>query len=84
MTVPDEYECLGNRNCVCPYCDHQESDSWELTEDGGTIECGACSRPYTYERVVTIEYSTHPIMGPHQQDELWQRWELEHEKDSKP
>jgi len=83
VTVPTDIDCFGNHNCVCPYCGHQDRDSWELTEDSGTVECGACSRPYTYSRVVNIEYSTRPIMGPHQQDELQQRWELEHEQDKK-
>jgi len=83
VTVPTDIDCFGNHNCVCPYCGHQDRDSWELTEDSGTVECGACSRPYTYSRVVNTEYSTSPIMGPHQQDELQQRWELEHEQDKK-
>jgi hypothetical protein len=83
MNTPSELDCLGSDSCVCPYCGHEDNASDELVGDSGITECGACSRPYHYERVISVDYSTVPIMGPHHQDELQQKWELEHEEDRK-
>ena len=43
---------------VCPHCGHKHSDSWDLSADDGTYECESCEEEFTYERIVTIEYST--------------------------
>jgi len=42
---------------VCPYCGHEQSDSWEFSDDG-THECSMCDNEFNYERIVTIQYST--------------------------
>jgi Zn ribbon nucleic-acid-binding protein len=46
---------------TCPYCGHQDKDSWEVSEDDGKIECGACGSEFSYERIVDVSYSTRPI-----------------------
>lgn len=67
MPVPSEHDCSYNDNaCLCPYCGEEDSASWELIGDSGTTTCGHCGRDYTYERIVSVCYSTSPIMGPHQ------------------
>jgi len=45
------------KEIVCPYCGNEQSDSWEFSDDG-EIECGMCEETFTYERIVTVEYST--------------------------
>lgn len=65
---PEDYDCSHENECVCPYCGDVNADSWELGtggEEDGETECGSCGRPYTYQRHVSVSYSTHPIIGPH-------------------
>lgn len=53
---------LLNDEAVCPYCEHEESDSWEIepnkTDEWIQVECGNCSKTYLMERVVSTAYST--------------------------
>lgn len=44
---------------VCPHCGHKHRDAWEWDSDGsGQTECGECEKPFFWERIVTIEYTT--------------------------
>lgn len=45
------------KEIVCPYCGNEESDSWEFSESG-EHECSVCDNEFTYERNITVEYST--------------------------
>ena len=81
MSTPTEYECWGTHEMVCPYCGEEQSDSWEYSRDDGTVECGSCSRQFRYTRNVSVDYTTHPIIGPHRLDEFWRQQELEALKD---
>lgn len=53
---------LLNDEAVCPYCDHEESDSWEIesntSDEWVQVECGNCSKTFLMKRVVTVEYTT--------------------------
>ncbi len=64
--APSEWDCKGNDACVCPYCGEEDDASWELISDSGTTTCGSCGRDFNYERVIDVNYSTSPIVGPHQ------------------
>jgi hypothetical protein len=63
-----EFDSTGQKNeytfekyITCPYCGHQNKDSWECTNDDGEIDCGACGSTFFYERIVDVSYSTSPI-----------------------
>ena len=45
---------------TCPYCGHEESDSWEIAgdDDCGETECGSCDKKYLFSRSVSVSYST--------------------------
>ena len=42
---------------VCPYCGYKSRDSWELPDDG-IEECEVCYKEFTFDRNVTVDYST--------------------------
>ena len=42
---------------VCPYCGQTFGDSWELP-DSGREECAVCYKEFTFDRNVTVDYST--------------------------
>ena len=51
-----------NNQPICPHCDHEERDAWEIDftsmEGEAEIECGNCGEPYFVHRHVSITYST--------------------------
>jgi len=49
-----EYE----REMICPWCGHVQSDPWELRDDDGEHDCGTCNREFKYVRQYDITYST--------------------------
>lgn len=75
MPVPDESDCYGDL-IVCPYCGHHHRDSWEYTGEDGDIDCEHCSRLFRYSRMVSVTYSSTPIIGPHKLS----KFEIEQEK----
>ncbi len=76
MPVPEEHDCYTSHEPKCPYCGHDQSDFWEVSrneEGDGYHECDSCSRRFSWSCVVSIDYTTTPIVGPHQLDELFQK-----------
>lgn len=53
-----EIDHTYTENIVCPYCGHEDIDSWEAQSDHGEYECGMCDELFFYERIVTTQYST--------------------------
>lgn len=52
-------------NLTCPYCGYVDNDSWELSSDcEEEHECGRCGGVMSYERIVTVEYSSSPVKPP--------------------
>lgn len=45
---------------VCPHCGKEMMDSWEWSEYGEE-DCGDCGKRFSYERIVTVDYSTQKI-----------------------
>lgn len=54
-------EYFREQYITCPYCGHQNQDSWEVSGDDGETDCGACGSTFSYERIVDVSYSTSPI-----------------------
>ena len=48
-------------NIKCPYCDWEDNDSWEFTEDSGTHTCGSCEKEFNVTRDIEVTYSTSRI-----------------------
>jgi len=46
-------------NIICPRCGYEVNDSWEIKDDSGDYECDDCGNEFSYERIVTVEYTTH-------------------------
>ena len=54
-------EHINERNIKCPYCDWEDNDSWEFTEDSGTHTCGSCEKDFNVERDIEVTYNTSRI-----------------------
>ena len=67
----EEYETKFRDTIICPYCKHEERDSWEYNnqlEHGEVeIECGECGETFLASMEVLVEYSTRkkPPKGGH-------------------
>lgn len=51
----------NEQNVKCPYCDSENEDSWELSEDSGTCFCGNCHKEFNYTRELTAVYHSSRI-----------------------
>ena len=43
---------------VCPYCGYTFSDSWEIQDDDGEMECYDCEKEFNYYRNIEVTYCT--------------------------
>jgi hypothetical protein len=59
--VRTEFDCEYTDAIVCPYCGHEQSDSWEICGDrnDGETDCGECEKKFSYSRDFTVNYTTH-------------------------
>lgn len=46
---------------ICPHCRFKHRDAWEWTADVGDRECDSCEKPFSYSRIVTVDYRTKPL-----------------------
>lgn len=60
-TEENDIEYCYNNEPICPYCDEELGDAWELEKDEGEIDCGSCGRVFRYTRDIEIRYSTEPV-----------------------
>ena len=51
-------------NLTCPYCEYEDRDSCELSENDEEHECSNCGAIISYERIVTVEYNATPVKPP--------------------
>lgn len=49
------------RQITCPYCGHENGDSWEADDDEDECECPCCGSVFSYQRNVTVEYCSQPV-----------------------
>lgn len=56
---PEEQQFTSN--IVCPYCGYENQDSWECSDDEDEEICGNCGSTFSYERIVTVEYTSYPV-----------------------
>ena len=57
----DELDHTLTEEIVCPFCGMRYPDSWELSDNMGEIgelQCDACGKSFTAQRITTIEYTT--------------------------
>lgn len=53
-----EFELYRTDFMVCPWCGYEDRDSFEFDNDSATIDCNSCDKPFFYERIVDVSYST--------------------------
>lgn len=49
---------------TCPYCGYVHKDSWDHRLDSGESDCEECNKPFFWERVVDVTYTTVPKDDP--------------------
>ena len=47
------FETRSTDQLVCPYCGHEDNDSWELGESDDRHQCGACDKFFKYDTQVS-------------------------------
>lgn len=52
-------ETYGDDNLICPWCKEKNSDSWELDDEGGEVDCDCCGETFIYVIHRSVSYSGH-------------------------
>lgn len=56
--VDTDFGCADDE-ITCPYCGDHFADSGEYREDSGTETCGNCGKVFTWERSISVYYSSY-------------------------
>ena len=51
-----EKEYRHGDNIFCPYCNYEQSDMWEVSEDARLEECPECNKKFRWRRETEVEY----------------------------
>ena len=54
-------ERLHMDRITCPYCGHQDQDSWEMTEESSEDDCGRCGGRFLVSMYIQVSYTSRPI-----------------------
>ena len=55
-TFDKEVDTDFKDECICPYCGHEQSDSWEISN--GPHTCGFCDQEFEVEKDYSVTFST--------------------------
>jgi len=55
---------------TCPWCGYEDQNSGECPDDDDQNECGNCGGIFSYEREVTVTYSSSRVTAPEQDQEV--------------
>lgn len=58
---PSDSQHDGTEQVVCPYCNHEHTDSWEF-QDGET-DCAACGKEFHLSSTTETTYTAQRIVG---------------------
>ncbi len=53
-----ELKYLRNNNAICPHCDYENHDSWELDEDDVEVQCESCNEMFHIQIETERKYTT--------------------------
>lgn len=56
----DKIDCDHTQFIVCPYCGHEDQNSWEY-HDSGNVYCGSCGEEFFMEREIVVYYTSKKI-----------------------
>ena len=64
--MSSDYKYDFNKDVICPYCDHEQRDSWEInfgeSIDGDAIVmCQNCEKDFKCYRNTEVTYSTRSL-----------------------
>ncbi len=52
---------LNDEFIECPWCHHEDQQSWEIDGDEGEIDCAHCGKEIRFSRIVSISYRAEPV-----------------------
>jgi transcription elongation factor Elf1 len=64
IKIKEGEDCDFESNITCPYCGHQNIDSWESNDSEDEETCGRCGGVFSYQRDVEVTYSSSPVRAP--------------------
>lgn len=71
-----KFEMQWDRNTICPYCSHEDKDSWEhdlRDEESLVIECD-CGKKFTTTAVITREFRSVADCVLNGEEHVWEEY----------
>lgn len=72
MSEPDDIDCWGTDEAVCPYCGNEEDSSHEFFDgshrDTTTASCSACDKDYELSRDFSVTYTSRRVETARQRE----------------
>ena len=56
--LPKQDEISFSENITCPHCGNENGDSWEASDNDDECYCENCGSVFSYERDITVTYSS--------------------------
>ncbi len=69
-----EIQKFKMNNITCPYCDWEDTVSWEREMDNGDtleIECQECNKKFYTELIIDVSYSSHGLCTENNTKHNW-------------
>ena len=48
---------MSENELICPYCEHEQADAWEVADGPGHMQCGECEKFFVYDTEMFRTYS---------------------------
>lgn len=75
------WDCKGSgieskftNNLVCPYCGHEEEDSWERADENSECQCEQCEKYFIYETDHTRTFTSSQADCLNDGEHKWREW----------
>jgi hypothetical protein len=56
--MPKEDNLSFKEEITCPHCGHEESDSWDASDEEESRDCDVCGSVFSYTREVEVTYTS--------------------------
>ena len=65
--TPEDIDHDYTKEIVCPYCGHEQSDSWEImgNDEDGETDCDECEKSFRWSAHIDITYCTEKMENAH-------------------
>jgi transcription elongation factor Elf1 len=54
----EDFDTEYTDDSICPWCGKEQQDTWEVDSDSTILDCDYCEKPFHFERMTNVTFST--------------------------